>query len=161
MNVYLKDGRSSDNTNDCIVIALAYAFDLDYPTAYNMCKKAGRVHNKGFSLRDVLRVNQFKKSRQLMGRRVGYHGRPGMTVGRFQKTHTNGIYIIRVGGHIFTMIDGNVLNQTNPRDKISFYYYISKPKTHDSTFGQQEVDDTDTVRSQEESNTPSGEQLDS
>lgn len=160
MNVYLKDGRSPDNRNDCSVIALAYAFDIPYQKAYDLCKKAGRIHNKGFDLSDVLKVGWRKKSRQFLGRRVGYHKRPRMTVGRFQKRHPEGIYIIRVGGHIFTMIDGVMLNQWNKRDIISFYYYVSKPKQNDSTSRQQEMADPCPVRKEDESIPASRNELD-
>lgn len=131
-NSFSGDGRHWFERNDCSVIAFAYAFDLPYEKAHSICKKAGRIDCHGFNLSDVLRVNKHKKSRQFLGRRVGYHGRPKKTVGRFQKSHPKGIYIIRVGNHIFTMIDGNCLNQNNVKDIISYYYYVSKPKTNET-----------------------------
>lgn len=128
MNTYLKDGRLPSEKNDCTVIALSYAFNIDYLVAHKLCKDAGRIDKHGFHLRDVLNVSKNKKSRTFLGRRVGYHGRPKMTVGRFKDNHKAGIYILRVGGHIFAMIDGVIFNQHNMKDKISYYYYISKPK---------------------------------
>ena len=127
-NSYTGEGRYWFERNDCSVIALAYAFDISYLEAHDICAKAGRKDCNGFSLRHVLKVNTHKKSRQLFGRRVGYHDRPGMTVGRFQKKHPKGIYICRVGGHIFTMVDGVIKNQRNLRDIISYYFYVSKAK---------------------------------
>ena len=127
-NSYSGEGRYWFERNDCSVIALAYAFDIPYLKAHEMCADAGRKDCNGFSLRSLLKVNATKRSRQVMGRRVGYHDRPGMTVGRFQRKHQKGIYIIRVGGHIFTMIDGKLLNQHSSRDIISYYYYVSSPK---------------------------------
>lgn len=159
-NTYLKEGRSPDNRNDCSVIALAYAFDLPYQKAYDICKKAGRKHNEGFHLWNVLKVNRHKKSKQIFGRRVGWHDRPKSTVGKFQKRHPKGIYIIRVGGHIFTMIDGVIFNQYRKTSIISYYYYVSKPKQNDSTLGQQEVDATNSVRQENENYQTGSQQLD-
>jgi len=144
-NSYKGEGRYWFERNDCSVIAFAYAFELPYLKAHEICAEAGRKDCHGFCLRHVLKVSKHKKSRQMFGRRIGYHDRPGMTVGRFQKKHPKGIYIIRVGHHIFTMIDGKCLNQSNMKSIISYYYYISKSKTNDSTPEQQAVVDTETV----------------
>lgn len=126
-NSYKGENRYWFERNDCSVIALAYAFDIPYPTAHSLCAKAGRKDCNGFSLESLFIVKR-KKHKIMMGRRIGYHGRPKATVGKFQKNHSEGIYIIRVGNHIFTMIDGVLLNQSNKNDIISYYYYISKPK---------------------------------
>lgn len=159
-NSYRGEGRYWFERNDCSVIAFAYAFDIPYLRAHGMCAEAGRKDCHGFSLHHVLKVSVHKKSKQLLGRRVGYHGRPKMTVGRFQKKHPEGIYIIRVGRHIFTMIDGKCFNQTNMKSVVSYYYYISKSKNNDSTSGQQEMDNANPICSEEKSIEVCSQQMD-
>lgn len=135
MNVYLKEGRLPTESNDCSVIALAYACDLDYKDAHSVCKKRGRKNNKGFSLVNVFRHDNGYSLKEKEFKlfviadkkfTVTYYGRPKMSVGKFKKHNPVGTFIIRVGGHLFCMKDGEVLNQTNDRDKISYYHKINK-----------------------------------
>jgi hypothetical protein len=63
------------------------------------------------------------KNKQFM---VTYYERPHMSVRRFQKEYQLGIYVIRVGGHIFCMKDGVIFNQSNYNAKISYYFKITR-----------------------------------
>lgn len=124
-NSYSGDDRYWFERNDCSVIAIAYAFDIPYLKAHELCAKYGRKDCNGFDPLQALKVNKYKKSRQMFGCRVGYHGRPKMTVGRFQIKHPTGTFLIRVGGHVFTMIDGKLFNQSGTKDIISYYCRIT------------------------------------
>ena len=123
-NIYLKDGRIPTESKDCSVIALSYAFNIDYSNAHDICKKAGRKNNRPFSLFKVFGFHKMTNGRIINGKTVIYNFRPKMTVGRFRNTYNKGTYIIRVAGHIFTIIDGVIFNNLNDRRIVSFYYEI-------------------------------------
>jgi len=133
-NIYLKDGRHAHEKNDCSVIAFSYACDLDYKDAHDICKRIGREDKKGFSLTEVfhnnghfLKEKEFKQF-EFAGKKfvITYYGRPKMSVGKFQKANPLGTFIIRVGGHLFCMKDGIIFNQSNVKDKISYYHKVVK-----------------------------------
>lgn len=42
-----EDAEANNDEGFCAVIAVAIAANIDYATAYDFCKKAGRVHRKG------------------------------------------------------------------------------------------------------------------
>lgn len=41
-NEYLREGRIPTEKKDCSVIALSYAFNIDYSVAHLICKRKGR-----------------------------------------------------------------------------------------------------------------------
>ena len=49
-----------------------------------------------------------------------------MTVKRFRSNFPKGIYIVRVGGHIFCMKYSVIFNQINENAKISYYYEVEE-----------------------------------
>lgn len=131
MNIYLKEGRIETESKDCAVIALAYAFDIDYEVAHKICKDGGRKDNDGFSLHNIFRLRE-KDFRQFTfksgdSRVVTRYGRPKMSAGRFRDNYKEGVYIVGVGGHYFTLIDGVIFNNGNDRKKVAYYYKVSKP----------------------------------
>lgn len=121
-----KGTRHSFEKSDCSVIALSYALDIEYSVAHAICKKNGRIDNKGFNLRWVFNVNISKKSRQFMGRRIGYHTNKHITLQRFIKSHQEGTYIICVNHHYCCLIDGKLFNQWNKNARVKYYFYVSK-----------------------------------
>lgn len=135
-NEYLKEGRLPTEKKDCTVIALSYACDLDYNKAHEICKKNGRIDGKGFTLSKVFRdpisnrlLNEMEfRQFELDGKKfvVTLYPRPKMSVGKFKIKNPTGIFLIRVGGHVFCMKDGVVFNQSNDNDKISYYHKVVK-----------------------------------
>lgn len=128
-NEYLKEGRITTEKLDCTVIALSYAFNIDYSVAHSICKRNGRKDGCRFSLKDVfdLKINESKvyKFKENDKRTVTFHGRPKMTVGKFRDLYKEGIFIVRVGGHIFTIINGVIFNNDNDKSIVADYYYIT------------------------------------
>ena len=49
-----------------------------------------------------------------------------MTVKRFKLEYPKGIYIIRVGGHIFCMKDSILFNLMNEKTIVSYYYLVEE-----------------------------------
>lgn len=126
MNIFVGKGeRLSHEKKDCSVIAIATAFNLEYGKAHAICKKAGRKDNKGFYLATVFRLKN-RKSCTFLGRRVSNRNRPGMSVEKFKLTHPLGTFILWVRGHVCTLIDGNLINQTNLKQHVLKYYKIGK-----------------------------------
>lgn len=119
--------RSSGERADCSVNAMAYAFDMTYDEAHELCEKHGRKRGHGFDPNTILRIGKFKQHRTFMGRRVSFHKRPGCTVGNFQKRHPKGNYLVRITEHVFTMIDGVIKNQGDMGQYVQYYYKISEP----------------------------------
>lgn len=128
-NVYLKSGRYVNERLDCTVIALSYAFELDYSYAHRLCKEKGRKDGHTFSLDKVLgskKDYEYFVFKPREGRYVKYFGRPRMRVDTFRKTHPKGTYIIRISGHAFTIIDGVIYNNNRDKCIVKSYWCIKK-----------------------------------
>lgn len=149
--------RKSGETRDCTVRAISNAFDIPYDIAHKFMKKNGREDKRGIPFRSVIG----RKPRVLFGRRIAYHKTKG-TLTTFIKKHPLGTYILTVTHHVFVLKDGIILDTFRPLPgkHIKEYYYISKPKTNDSTSGQQEVDNTNPICSEEKSIEVCSEQMD-
>lgn len=129
MNEYLKDGRNETERNDCTVIAIAYAFDIHYSEAYELCKNAGRRANKTFALAKILpRMYNEPKVLTIGEKRfkVTLLPRPRMTVGTFAKRYKVGTFIPRVTGHVYFQKDGAVLNCTTSNKRVTYFWKIEE-----------------------------------
>lgn len=108
---------------DCVVRAIASAYDIEYDGAHSwVAKTFGRKPKSGTygfpNGMNRMSQNGDKLNRKvvktltesdLKGRGVG-----NMTVGSFAKLYDRGTYIIRVPHHAFTIKDGVVIG--NPQD---------------------------------------------
>ena len=109
---------------DCVVRAIASAFDLEYDkahkwvaTTFNRKPKKGTF---GFPIGmnkmsdNNTRLN-YKQTRTIDAKHLTTNnGKSKMTVGTFAKEYNTGTYIIRVTRHAFTIKDGHVIG--NPDD---------------------------------------------
>lgn len=110
--------------NDCVVRAIASAYDIEYNKAHQwVSDKFKRQFRKGtFGLpigmdrmsTDNTRFN-YKKTKTIDSKYLTTNGgRSKMSVGTFVKEYDKGTYIIRVDRHAFTIKDGWVIG--NPED---------------------------------------------
>jgi hypothetical protein len=110
--------------NDCVVRAIASAYDIEYNKAHQwVSDKFKRQFRKGtFGLpigmdrmsTDNTRFN-YKKTKTIDPKYLTTNnGKSKMTVGTFVKEYDKGTYIIRVDRHAFTIKDGWVIG--NPED---------------------------------------------
>ena len=121
---YTDSALAKSERNDCVVRAIASAYDIEYNKAHQwVSDKFKRQFRKGtFGLpigmdrmsTDNTRMN-YKKTKTIDPKYLTTNnGKSKMTVGTFVKEYDKGTYIIRVARHAFTIKDGSVIG--NPED---------------------------------------------
>ena len=121
---YADSTLAKSETNDCVVRAIASAFDIEYFKAhkwvadtFNRKPKKGTF---GFPVgMDRMSTNNtrmnYKRTKTIDPKFLTTNGgKSKMTVGTFAKEYNIGTYIIRVDRHAFTIKDGSVIG--NPED---------------------------------------------
>ena len=121
---YSDSALAKSETNDCVVRAIASAFDLDYNKAHqwvaNKFKRHFRKGTFGFpigmnAMSDNNTRFNYKRTKTIDPKYLTTNGgKSKMTVGTFAKEYNTGTYIIRVARHAFTIKDGWVIG--NPED---------------------------------------------
>jgi hypothetical protein len=109
---------------DCVVRAIASAFDLEYDKAHQwVAKTFNRKPKKGTfgfpTKMNLMSINNtrfnYKRTKTIDAKYLTTNnGKSKMTVGTFAKEYNTGTYIIRVTRHAFTIKDGSVIG--NPED---------------------------------------------
>jgi hypothetical protein len=84
--------------NDCTVRAYSLAFDIPYYQAHKELKDFGRKDRHGT-----------KAQRFFEGKGITVTAHKG-TVKRFLKEHSEGVYIVRIRHHVFTVKSGKVFD---------------------------------------------------
>lgn len=100
-------GFAPNEKLDCTVRAVALASGIPYAEAHALCKAYGRKDGhkmKGFEF--------FMKTTFPQVRRAGDCG---ITLGRWVAAHSQGTYLLKVRGHVVTVIDGVALDLGEPR----------------------------------------------
>ena len=121
---YSDSALAKSERNDCVVRAIASAYDIEYNKAHQwVSDKFKRQFRKGtFGLpigMDKMSTNNtrfnYKKTKTIDPKYLTTNnGKSKMTVGTFVKEYDKGTYIIRVARHAFTIKDGSVIG--NPED---------------------------------------------
>ena len=114
--------------SDCVVRAVASAFDLEYQKAHKWVQLTFNRQPKrgtyGFPQgMDKMSTNKTRMNRKLTKTidskyLTTNNGKSKMTVGTFVKEYDKGTYIIRVSGHAFTIKDGSVIGNPNDAEQI-------------------------------------------
>lgn len=109
---------------DCSIRAVAKALDVDWETAYVM------VCMNGFSMCDM------PSSDSVWGATLRKHGfyRTSVpdscpdcyTVGDFCRDHPEGTFVLGFGGHVATVIDGDLYDSWNSLKEIPQFYWYEK-----------------------------------
>jgi hypothetical protein len=125
---YSDSKLAKSETNDCVVRAIASAFDIQYDKAHKwVADKFNRKPRKGtfgFPIgMDTMSTNKtrfnYKKTKTIEAENLTTNrGKSKMTVGTFAKEYNIGTYILRVTGHAFTIKDGSVIGNTNDANQI-------------------------------------------
>ncbi len=114
--------------SDCVVRAIASAYELEYDRAHKwVAITFGRQNGKG--TRGFLQgMNSMSDSGKRLNRKLCRKiseshlttngGKSKMTVGTFVKQYDRGTYIIVVTGHAFTIKSGAVIGNREDSDKI-------------------------------------------
>ena len=121
---YADSALAKSETNDCVVRAIASAYDIEYFKAHKwVADKFNRKPKKGtfgFPVgMDRMSTNNtrmnYKRTKTIDPKFLTTNGgKSKMTVGTFAKEYNIGTYIIRVDRHAFTIKDGWVIG--NPED---------------------------------------------
>lgn len=114
-------GRS---VGDCSVRAISKALNIDWETAYAM------ICSNGYAMGDmpssdsvwgaVLRQNGFYK--QAIPNRCP----DCYTVEEFCEDHPSGTYVLGFGGHVATVVDGDLYDSWDSRKEIPIYVWFKK-----------------------------------
>jgi hypothetical protein len=121
---YSESTLAKSERADCVVRAIASAYDLEYDKAHqwvaNKFKRQFRKGTFGFPIGmnrmsdNNTRFN-YKRTKTIDAKYLTTNGgKSKMTVGTFAKEYNTGTYIIRVTRHAFTIKDGHVIG--NPDD---------------------------------------------
>ncbi len=110
---------------DCVVRAIASAYDMDYDKAHRFVAttfgRKPRSGTYGFTpgmnkiCDNKTRINR-KLTRKVSDLSIGDKSR--MTFGKFVKWWDKGTYIITVSGHAFTIKDGHVIGNTEDSTQL-------------------------------------------
>ena len=106
---------------DCAVRAISKALNIDWETAYNL------IASNGFAMGDmpssdavwgsVLRQNGFAK------RTIPNYCPDCYTVEEFCKDNPRGTFVLGFGGHVATVIDGDLYDSWDSSNEIPVYYW--------------------------------------
>lgn len=109
---------------DCSVRAVAAALNIDWERAYSLISMAG------FNMADM------PSSDSVWGAVLRQHGfyREAIpntcpdcyTADDFCKDHPDGIYVLGFGGHVATVIDGNIYDSWDSSQEIPQFYWYRK-----------------------------------
>jgi hypothetical protein len=107
-----------NEVNDCSVKAVAVVLGVDYATAHDICKKAGRVEQKGMACYQIEKAleNEGKKLtvvspaefiKQYPGKHVNLKSVTTHHPDRFREIWADGkIYLIFTNNHVAAIVDG-------------------------------------------------------
>ncbi len=121
---YSESQLAKSENRDCVVRAIASAYDIHYDKAHKwVATTFGRKPKKGTygfpqgmnRMSDSNTRFNYKKTKTIDSKFLTTNGgKSKMTVGTFVKEYNKGTYIIRVTSHAFTIKDGSVIG--NPND---------------------------------------------
>ncbi len=122
-------GSPPNEKNDCTVRALAIATGSTYNKAYMLLCNAGRKHNKGFVIEKFL-----KKHCSYLGH--CFHKLPfrkPITIQKFIQKYPEGIFYIKIRGHVFVIKDGTVYDLVEPRpmQRVTAAWQVTDNKKED------------------------------
>ena len=109
---------------DCAVRAIAKALSIDWETAYDL------IASNGFAMGDmpssdsvwgsVLRQNGFYR------KSIPNYCPDCYTVKEFCRDNPKGVFVLGFGGHVATVIDGNLYDSWNSLNEIPVYVWYRK-----------------------------------
>lgn len=109
---------------DCAVRAIAKALDMDWESAYILLTVNGFYMGDMPSSDQVwgatLRQRGFRKS-VLSDRCPDCY-----TVDDFCIDHPNGVYVLALGGHVVTVVDGNLYDSWDSSNEVPLYFWKRK-----------------------------------
>jgi hypothetical protein len=103
---------------DCVVRAVALAFEIPYDTAYEAMAEEGRKSGCGTPKKAW---QGWLNSRAMRVPFPAESGRPRMNLERFAAEHTTGRWVVQMAGHLVSVIDGVVHDDEMPKQLMCVY----------------------------------------
>lgn len=117
---------SGRSVGDCSIRAIAKALDIDWEDAY------AKVVVNGFRMGDmpssdsvwgsVLRMNGFYRES------LPNECPDCYTAEDFCRDHPKGVYVLGFGGHVATVVDGNLFDSWNSLNEVPQFYWHRREK---------------------------------
>ena len=124
MWIYTNSNPAGRNVGDCSVRAVSVALNVDWETAYAMLAKAGYqmadLPSSDAVWGAVLRKNGFYR------KAIPDTCPECYTAEDFCKENPKGVFVLGFGGHVATVIDGNVYDSWDSSHEIPQYYWYRK-----------------------------------
>lgn len=124
MFVYYNPNPVGRRVGDCSVRAISKALDTDWETAYAL------ISLNGYSMGDM------PSSDSVWGAVLRQHGfyREAIpntcpdcyTVEDFCRDHPHGTYVLGFGGHVATVVDGDLFDSWDSSREVPVYYWYRK-----------------------------------
>jgi hypothetical protein len=125
---YSDSPLAKSEQRDCVVRAVASAYDIHYDKAHQWVadnfKRKPKKGTYGFpigmnKMSDNKTRFNYKRTKTIDPKFLTTNnGKSKMTVGTFVKEYDKGTYIVRVSGHAFTIKDGSVIGNPNDAEQI-------------------------------------------
>lgn len=121
---YYNPNPTGRKVGDCAIRAVAKALDVDWATAYAMNTSNGFVMGDMPSADSVwgatLKQSGFRRG-------VIPDTCPDCyTAGMFAEDHPSGIYVLGFGGHVATIVDGELFDTWDSSGEIPIYYWYKE-----------------------------------
>ena len=124
MWIHFNNNPTSRNVGDCAVRAVAKALDISWEDAY------AKIASNGYAMGDmpssdsvwgsVLRQNGFYREA------IPNECPDCYTAKDFCKDNPYGIYVLGFGGHVATVVDGDLYDSWNSENEIPMYVWYRK-----------------------------------
>lgn len=124
MWIHFNNNPTSRNVGDCAVRAVAKALDISWEDAY------AKIVSNGYAMGDmpssdsvwgsVLRQNGFYREA------IPNECPDCYTAKDFCKDNPYGIYVLGFGGHVATVVDGDLYDSWNSENEIPVYVWYRK-----------------------------------
>ena len=119
---------------DCAVIAIAAVCNLSYEESHKLCKKHGRKDRHGMYMENIIsaiyaagyKVEKFRPNLSMILQENGCRYTP-KSIHKFYEKYPHDSYLCSTSGHIFALINGNVIDWTEGRKHyINEFYKVEK-----------------------------------
>ena len=124
MWIHFNNNPTSRNVGDCAVRAVAKALDISWEDAY------AKIAANGYAMGDmpssdsvwgaVLRQNGFYREA------IPNECSDCYTAKDFSKDNPYGVFVLGFGGHVATVVDGDLYDSWNSENEIPMYVWFRK-----------------------------------
>ena len=126
MWIKFQNNPAGRNVGDCAVRAVSVALGVDWETAYNL------IADAGFNMADmpssdgvwgaVLRQNGFYRSA------IENRCPDCYTAEDFARDNPHGVFVLGFGGHVATVVDGDLYDAWDSSQEIPVYVWYRKER---------------------------------